>query len=149
MRYGRRIVSVDLVLVNHSRLVAARCGRSVNTSAGFVNVMRRILIALLVAGVSLVDEAPLAALAARQVTQRGGRLFVVNSGERYLTDGAEVFLPVHPADLAATIETIARRVSAGAGEAAGEATDPLARTSAALAAAARPGLLFGGEANPF
>ena len=85
MRYGRRIVSVDLVLVNHSRLVAARCGRSIDTSAGFVNVMRRILIALLVAGVtpmlgfSGVDADPgdVAAPELRQRVQKEGRARVI------------------------------------------------------------------------
>jgi hypothetical protein len=46
MRLGRRIVSVDLVLVNHALVVASRYRRPVGTSAGSVNAMHRILIAL-------------------------------------------------------------------------------------------------------
>ena len=46
MRLGRRIVSVDLVVVNHALVVASRCRRPGGTSAGFVNTMHRILIAL-------------------------------------------------------------------------------------------------------
>ena len=46
MRLGRRIVSVDLVVVNHALVVASRCRRPGGTSAGSVNTMHRILIAL-------------------------------------------------------------------------------------------------------
>ena len=46
MRLGRRIVSVDLVLASHALVVASRYRRPVGASAGFVNAMHRILIAL-------------------------------------------------------------------------------------------------------
>ena len=52
MPLGRRIVSVDLVLVNHALVVASRRRRPSGASAGFVNAMHRILIALVVAGVT-------------------------------------------------------------------------------------------------
>jgi NADH-quinone oxidoreductase subunit G len=96
---------------------------------------------LLVAGGSLVDEAPLAALAARQVARRGGRLLVLNAGERYLGDVAEVVLPTHPADLAARLAEI----TGGIANRNGDPADPIGRMSGALGAAARPALLFGGD----
>ena len=52
----------------------------------------------LIAGTSLVDEAPLAALAARQCARAGGRVFVLNAGEAYLNDVAQV-APTPPARL--------------------------------------------------
>ena len=84
MRHGRCIVSVGPALVNHS-LVASRCRRSAGTRAGFVNVMRRILITLIVAGVtpmlcfSGVDAEPgdVAAPELRQRVQKEGRTRVI------------------------------------------------------------------------
>jgi NADH-quinone oxidoreductase subunit G len=92
--------------------------------------------ALLVAGVSLIDEAPLAALAARNVARRGGRLFVVNPGERFLGDVAERVLSVHPAELAVVLGQLAD----GAGG--DENTDVIAQ---GLRAARAPGVIAGGD----
>ena len=52
MRHGRRIVSVDLVLVNRLLLGASRYRCSAETRAGLLNVMHRILIALVVAALT-------------------------------------------------------------------------------------------------
>ncbi len=105
--------------------------------------------ALLVAGTSLVDEAPLAALAALQVARRGGALFVLGAGERYLADAAKAVLPTHPSRLAATLGALAARVGGEARapeprEPAGEA-EVLAGLARALREARRPGLLFGSD----
>src|SRR5207247_10050050 len=97
---------------------------------------------LLVAGTSLVDEAPLAALAARQVARRGGRLFVLNAGEGYLNDVAERVIPIHPARLAAELMRVAQRV--GSGESA-SADGHSAGLAEALRAAERPALLMGSD----
>jgi len=87
---------------------------------------------LVVAGSSLVDEAPLAALAARQCTRRGGRVFVLSALEHYLDDVATV-IPTHPAKLADALKALA----AGGGDGA------LGDAAKAVAAAQRPGLLIG------
>ncbi len=89
---------------------------------------------LLVAGASLVDEAPLAALAARQVERRGGHVFVLNAGETYLRDVAQV-TSVHPAKLASELQTITAALSTA------EPTSIAAR----LAAAKNPGILLGSD----
>jgi NADH-quinone oxidoreductase subunit G len=96
---------------------------------------------LLVAGTALIDEAPLAALAARQVARRGGRLFVVNAGERYLNDVAEHVSPVHPAMLAASLAAITARVSKGDASPDGDA----ANLAAALRGGKRVGILLGSD----
>ena len=95
---------------------------------------------LLVAGTSLVDEAPLAALAARQVPRHGGRLFVLNAGEHYLGDVAERVIPIHPGRLSTELSLISDRVSAAGGASEDGAAASIA---AALKAAQRPGLLLG------
>jgi NADH-quinone oxidoreductase subunit G len=87
---------------------------------------------LVIAGASLVDEAPLAALAARQCARRGGRVFVIGPVERYLNDTATV-IPTHPAALADALKSL----STGAGDGA------LGAAAAALKGASRPGLLVG------
>ena len=92
---------------------------------------------LLVAGASLVDEAPLAALAARQVSRRGGRVFVLNAGESYLADAATV-TPVHPAKLASELAAITAKLGA-------EAADATGAIARALAAAKQPGILLGSD----
>ena len=92
---------------------------------------------LLVAGASLVDEAPLAALAARQVQRRGGQVFVLNAGETYLRDVAHV-MPVHPAMLARELQAIASKLG-------GEASDATGLAARALGAAKRPGILLGSD----
>ena len=92
--------------------------------------------ALLVAGVSLVDEAPLAALAARTVVRRGGRLFVVNAGERFLGDVAERTIANHPAELASVLEAVAH------GDGGNPAFDAIGQ---ALRAARSPGILAGSD----
>ncbi len=89
---------------------------------------------LVIAGTSLVDEAPLAALAARQCARRGGRVFVVSPLERYLGDVATV-IPTHPAAVAGTLEALASGTGDGAVAAAGKA----------LMGAQKPGLLLGGD----
>ena len=89
---------------------------------------------LVIAGTSLVDEAPLAALAARQCQRRGGKVFVLSPLERYLNDTATV-IPTHPAALAESLKALA----AGGGEGA------LGQAAAALKAAAHPGLLIGND----
>jgi NADH-quinone oxidoreductase subunit G len=97
---------------------------------------------LVVAGTSLVDEAPLAALAARQAARNGARLFVLNAGEHYLADVAERTLAVHPARLGETLEGLAGRIgSAGAGGNGGP--DDAARLAGALRDSERPGILLG------
>src|SRR5262249_28124449 len=60
---------------------------------------------LVIAGSSLVDEAPLAALAARQCAREGGRVFVLSALERYLGDVATV-VPTHPAKLADALKAL-------------------------------------------
>jgi NADH-quinone oxidoreductase subunit G len=95
--------------------------------------------ALLIAGASLVDEAPVAALAARQAARNGSRLFVLGPGERYLGDVAELVAPLHPADLGAALEQIAGGLKASNGDL------PLAPVAAALAAARRPAVLLGSD----
>jgi NADH-quinone oxidoreductase subunit G len=92
---------------------------------------------LLIAGTSLVDEAPMAALAARQVARRGGKVFVVGPIERYLNDEATV-IPTPPGKLAGALEAIAGKLG-GAG---GEGLDAAA---AALGKAQRPGILLGSD----
>jgi len=87
---------------------------------------------LVIAGSSLVDEAPLAALAARQCERRGGRVFVLSALERYLNDVATV-IPTHPAKLAGALQSLAT----GAGDGA------LGAAAKALATAQRPGVLAG------
>ena len=87
---------------------------------------------LMIAGASLVDEAPLAALAARQCARRGGRVFVLGPIERYLNDVATV-IPTHPAALADALKSLAYPGSTGA----------LGEVCGALQRAARPGLLVG------
>ena len=85
MRLGRRIVSVDLVLVNHALVVASGYRRPVGASAAFVNAMHRILIALVVAGVtpmlffSGVDAEPgeVATQELRQRVQKVGKARVI------------------------------------------------------------------------
>ena len=52
MRHGRRAVSVDLVLVSRLLLGTSRYRCSAETNAGLLNVMHRILIALVVAAVT-------------------------------------------------------------------------------------------------
>ncbi|HVP15728.1 MAG TPA: 2Fe-2S iron-sulfur cluster-binding protein [Terriglobales bacterium] len=110
---------------------------------------------LLIAGASLVDEAPLAALAARQAARRGGRVFVWNVAERYLGDVATV-TSVHPARLASRLRSLAGRWSAGgagrdsgaSAAGAGSADEDRANLdalAAALREARRPGLLFGAD----
>ena len=110
---------------------------------------------LLVAGTSLVDEAPLAALAARQVARRGGKLFVLGAGERYLDDVARV-AAVHPARLAQELKAVAAAIGGAAGGAElgvratgtagdGAAPDMTAAIGKALAAAKRPGILLGSD----
>src|SRR5205814_2069937 len=73
---------------------------------------------LLVAGTSLVDEAPLAALAARQVARRGGAVFVLAPFERYLGDVAHV-TPAHPAHLAGLLADIQAKLGATGGDGSG------------------------------
>src|SRR4029450_8713985 len=52
MRHGRRTVSVDLVLVSRLLIGASRYRCSAEKHAGLLNVMHRILIALVVAAVT-------------------------------------------------------------------------------------------------
>ena len=87
---------------------------------------------LLVAGTSLVDEAPLAGLAARQCQRQGGKVFVLSALERYLNDCATV-IPTHPAALADALKSLAGGTGDGA----------LGEAAAALKAAQRPGILVG------
>ncbi len=105
--------------------------------------------ALLVAGASLVDEAPLAALGARQAARRGGRLFVLGPVERYLNDVAEDVLASHPADLARWLNEIADRLRPSSGpDRAGKRKvdlDGVSRVADALRAARRPGVLLGSD----
>jgi NADH-quinone oxidoreductase subunit G len=94
---------------------------------------------LLIAGTSLVDEAPLAALAARQVARRGGRVFVIGPLERYLADVATV-VPTHPRDLAIALDALA-----GLGASEGAHGNGVGAAARALAVATRPGVLLGGD----
>jgi NADH-quinone oxidoreductase subunit G len=89
---------------------------------------------LVIAGASLVDEAPLAALAARQCARRGGRVFVMSPLERYLNDVATV-IPTHPAALADAL----KRLASGSGDGA------LGTAAEALQGASRPGVLVGND----
>ncbi len=88
--------------------------------------------ALVIAGASLVDEAPLAALAARQCARRGGQVFVIAPLEHHLNDVATV-IPTSPAELADALRALASRTPKGS----------FAAVTAALGAAKRPGLLVG------
>jgi NADH-quinone oxidoreductase subunit G len=96
--------------------------------------------ALLVAGTSLVDEAPLMALMARQVARNGGQLFTIGPIERSLRDVANKVVSAHPAHLGEALLTIA-----GESKIAPEGVDgaALGWIGAALGAAARPGVLLG------
>jgi NADH-quinone oxidoreductase subunit G len=96
--------------------------------------------ALLVAGASLVDEAPLAALAVRQAARRGGKVFVLAPYERYLGDVATV-VATHPASLAGELQAIGRRIASGDASPDGVT----ASIAQALRAAARPGILLGSD----
>jgi NADH-quinone oxidoreductase subunit G len=93
---------------------------------------------LVVAGASLVDEAPLAALAARQCARRGGRVFVIGPIERHLADVA-TFVPTHPATIGATLDAVAGRIASGDASSDGAA----ASVAEALRASQRPGVLLG------
>jgi NADH-quinone oxidoreductase subunit G len=95
---------------------------------------------LLVAGASLIDEAPLAALGAREAVRAGGRLFVLGPGERYLGDVAEQIVPLHPADLGGALDRLARGVGGQA-----DSSDALGPLAATLSGAARPGILLGSD----
>jgi NADH-quinone oxidoreductase subunit G len=95
---------------------------------------------LVIAGTSLVDEAPLAALAARQAARRGGRVMVLNAGERYLDSIGQRIVPVHPARLAEMLAAIARGVADADGA---PSNADAAAVAAALRSAERPGLLLG------
>ena len=85
MRHGRRTVSVDLVLVSRLLLGASRYRCSAETHAGLLNVMHRILIALVVAAVtpmllfSGVDAEPgdVAGPELRQRVQKEGKARVI------------------------------------------------------------------------
>jgi NADH-quinone oxidoreductase subunit G len=101
--------------------------------------------ALIVAGVSLVDEAPLAALAVRQAARRGARVFVLNAGERYLHDVAEKLMPIHPARLADDLGAIGAAIGGNTGAATSNGSDEAAARAiaSALVAAERPGILVG------
>ncbi len=96
---------------------------------------------LLIAGAALVNEAPLAALAARQVARRGGKVFVLAPGETYLNDVATV-IPAHPARLAAELGTVSAKLGDSNGAA---ADDPRLTLARALAAAKAPGILLGSD----
>ncbi len=98
---------------------------------------------LLVAGASLVDEAPLAALAARQMARQGGRLFVLGGPEHYLGDVAERIVPVHPAKLGDMLNTIAKSIGGNGSE----TTDDASSIASALRAAEHPGILLGTDLN--
>jgi len=93
--------------------------------------------AALIAGTSLVDEAPVAALQARQVGRNGGKLFVFNAGERYLNDVASVE-PVHPARCGAALRAVAEAIARGA-----PVVDAAEAAAAALLAAERPAIVVG------
>jgi NADH-quinone oxidoreductase subunit G len=95
---------------------------------------------LVIAGSSLVDEAPLAALAARQCARRGGRVFVLGPLERHLGDVASVH-PTAPAALAGALKAIGDRIAAGDMSPDGAS----ASIAAALRGAQRPGLLLGSD----
>lgn len=99
---------------------------------------------LLIAGTSLVDEAPMAALAARQTARRGGRVFVVAPIERYLNEIATV-VPTAPHQLAAALKTIAGALGAGASGGNGTHGGGLEAIGAALGSAKRAGILMGSE----
>ena len=92
--------------------------------------------ALLVVGTSLIDEAPVATLGARTMARNGGRLFVMNAGERHLADVAERVIPIAPSRLGRALADLA------AGREGGLGLDAIA---AALHAAKAPGVLAGGD----
>lgn len=101
---------------------------------------------LLIAGASLVDEAPLAALAARQAARRGGKVFVLGPLERYLNLVAEAVVPVHPADLGHVLNAITGTLAArGRSEEVAIDGVPVAEIAAALREAKRPALLAGSD----
>lgn len=97
---------------------------------------------LVIAGTSLVDEAPLAALAARQAARRGARVFVLNAAERYLADVATRVVPTHPAQLGAALERVTAALRLGGN---GSPGDDAATIALALAKAERPSVLVGSE----
>ncbi len=92
---------------------------------------------LLVAGASLIDEAPMAALAARQVARRGGKVFVVGPIERYLNDVATV-ISTAPTQIAAALASLTAKLGATGGEGLDAAAN-------ALGSAQRPGILLGSD----
>ncbi len=101
---------------------------------------------LLVLGASLVDEAPLAALAARQCARRGGSVFVLGPLDRSL-DGVARVTPVHPARLAGALGAIAARAGIEGVSALADAEAPgrgmADDIAAALQHAQRPAILVG------
>jgi NADH dehydrogenase/NADH:ubiquinone oxidoreductase subunit G len=90
---------------------------------------------LLVAGPILVDEAPLAVLGVRAAARRGAQVFVMNAGEHFLGDVAQV-RAVHPAGLAGALDAI-RTAEGREGQFRGIAD--------ALRGAKRAGVLSGGD----
>src|SRR6185369_1319680 len=93
---------------------------------------------LVIAGASLVNEAPLAALGARQCARRGGKVFVISAHESYLADVATV-VPTHPAAVGDALRAVTTALPASADGGA------LGAAAAALRGAQRPGLLLGSD----